>query len=121
MDVLFQIGKELAALEARVKAMEGGGKCSCKSGSREAKDSELPKEQLATVKQLRSKHKEIIAGFNKVLKEAKLPPSLVVGKFTLMDKDVMEGDDVDLCCMSCLNGSDGYEYCCDYNNCACCD
>lgn len=120
MEALFQIGKELASLEARVRVIEDG-KCSCKSKSRGIKDTNLPKEQLAAVKQLRSKHAEVFAGFNKVLRDLKLPESLVVGRLTLVDKhDLVGVDDEDQCCMCCLNGSDGYEYCCDYAGCSCC-
>lgn len=121
MEVLFQIGKELATLYARVKAIEDG-KCSCKSKSRGVKDEDLPKEQLAAMKQIRRKHAEIFAGFNKVLKDLQLPQGLAVGRLTLMDKaDLVGLDDEDQCCMSCLNGSGGYEYCCDYAGCSCCD
>lgn len=121
MEVLFQIGKELAALEARVKKIEGDD-CGCKSRTRGVKDANLPKEQQAVVKQLRSNHADIFAAFNKVLKDFKLPPGLAVGRFNLMDKaDLVGVDDEDRCCMSCLNGSGGYEYCCDYAGCSCCD
>ena len=121
MEILFQVGKELATLEARVKAIEEG-ECSCKGKGRAAKDSELPKEQLATVKQLREKHAKIFAGFNKVLKDLKIPGSVVVGRFTLKyPQDLVGVDDEDQCCICCLDGAGGYEYCCDYAGCSCCD
>jgi hypothetical protein len=121
MDALFQIGKELASLEARVKVIEagtGGGK----SESLRLKDAMLPKEQLATIKQIRSIHVALAAEFNKVLKDLKLPENLVVGRVTLVDRKGLVGvDDEDQCCMCCLDGSGGYEYCCDYAGCSCCD
>jgi hypothetical protein len=121
MEVLFQIGKDLAALQARVDAIESS-KCSCKSKGRSLKDSELPKERLAELKQLRAKHAQLFAGFNKVLKDLKLPAGLAVGRITLMDKGKLVGeDDEDICCICCLDGSGGYEYCCDYAGCSCCD
>lgn len=120
MNALFQIGKEFANLEARVRAIEGA-KCSCKARSRAIKDSSLPKQQLVAIEQLRGKHAEVFAEFNKILRELKLPEGLVVGRFTLMDERDLAGvDDEDQCCICCLNGSDGYEYCCDYAGCSCC-
>lgn len=121
MEVLFQIGKDVAALEARVRAIEDKH-CSCKSKSQAVQDADLPKEQLTTLKQIRSKHAAIFAGFNKVLKDLKLSEKLAVSRITLVPEGSLVGvDDEDQCCMSCLNGSDGYEYCCDYAGCQCCD
>jgi hypothetical protein len=121
MDALFQIGKELASLEARVKSIEVG-RGAVKSESLKLKDAALPKEQLATIRQIRSIHVALAAEFNKVLRDLKLPENLVLGRVTLVDRASLVGvDDLDQCCMSCLNGSGGYEYCCDYAGCSCCD
>ena len=119
MDALLQIGKDLASLEARMNALESA-KCSCKSKARGLKDSKLPRDQRAVVTELRAHHAEIFAALNAILKKFKLPEGLVLGSFKLVDASRLKEDDVDMCCICCADGSGGYEYCCDYNGCACC-
>ena len=118
MDALFQIGKDLAELQMRVKAIESGD-CGCKKGKRRrALAADLPKEQKALFSQVKASRAELIAGFNEVLKKLKLAVKL--DGFTLVDPGVIR-DDEDQCCMCCaLDGQSGWQYCCDYSGCSSC-
>ena len=61
MEALFQIGKELGALTARVSALEFKGKCHCGSQTKEAVVSLLSPAQREILLQLRKAHKEIFS------------------------------------------------------------
>lgn len=120
MEALFQIGKDLGTLEARVKALESSAKCGCRSKTTGVAESALPKEQKAILAEVRSKHKEIVAGFNDVLKRLKLADRVKIDGFQLVDIGFAR-DDEDQCCMCCnLDGQSGWQYCCDYSGCSTC-
>jgi hypothetical protein len=119
MEALFQIGKDLGALESRVKALESAGKCDCK-GSRRASVASLPAEQKKTFQEIKDKHEQIVAGINDVLKRLKLADRVKLDGFTLVDVGVNR-DDEDQCCMCCsLDEQSGWQYCCDYSGCSSC-
>lgn len=117
MDALFQVGKDLGALEVRVKALETSGKCGCKS---KTTMTALPKETKAVLAEIKAKHNELVSGFSDVLKKLKLSDRVKIDGFQLVDIDVIR-DDVDRCCMSCkLDEQSGWQYCCDYSECSTC-
>lgn len=118
MEAIYQIGKEIGDLAARVGALEAS-ECNCKK--KKARSSKrVPKAQQAILADVRDKHPEIIAGFNDVLKKLKLSDRVKVGGINLVDADVGV-DDEDICCMCCeLDGQSGWTYCCDYYNCSSC-
>ena len=119
MDALFQIGKDLGALESRVKALEGGGDCGCK-GKRQANMASLPAAQKATFREIKDKREQLVAGINDLLKKLKLADRVKLDGLTLVDIGVVR-DDEDQCCMCCaLDGQSGWQYCCDYSGCSSC-
>ena len=120
MEALFQIGKDLGALEARVRSLESH-KCDCKGGRRKAvADADLPPEQREILSRVREEHFRLVSGFNQVLKEAGIADKVKIDGFTLVDVGV-DRDDVDYCCMSCYLGEkSGWQYCCDFDNCSSC-
>jgi hypothetical protein len=81
-------------------------------------DSDLPEKEQALLKEVRGKHAELVAGFNKVLKEVGLDAR--INGFRLVSGSRAEGDDVDHCCMTCVEPDGPYEHCCDFENCATC-
>ena len=117
MEAMYQIGKEIGDLAARVSALEGG-KCNCRK--KETSRMPLPKAQQAILAEIKEKHADIIAGFNDVLKKYKLSDRVKVGGINLVDV-VTRLDDEDQCCMSCnIDGQSGWQYCCDYSACSSC-
>lgn len=120
MEALFQIGKDLGALEARVRSLETSD-CDCHSKRRGTREADLPAEQRAILAEVKEKHDQLVAGFNKVLKQVKLADRVKIDGFQLVDVGVDREDDVDQCCMSCqLDGQSGWQYCCDYQGCSTC-
>src|SRR5690348_581759 len=119
MEALFQIGKELGALEARVRSLEAAD-CGCKSKGAKKPGAEPPEEQRAILAQVTAKHGQIVKGFNEVLKELGLGTLVKINGFHLVGVDVRQ-DDEDQCCMCCqLDEQSGWQYCCDYQGCATC-
>jgi hypothetical protein len=119
MDALYEIGKNLGALETRVAALEDK-KCGC-TGNRRANTAKLPTKQKAIFAEIKSKHEDIVTGFNEVLKKLKLADRVKLDGFTLVDVGVNREDDEDMCCMCCsLDGQSGWQYCCDYTGCSSC-
>jgi hypothetical protein len=120
MDALLQIGKDLARLDGRVTSLEANGHPGCRSKATGYPESALPKEQKAMIAEVRSKHKDIVAGFNDVLKRLKLSDRVKLDGYQLVDIGLAR-DDEDMCCMCCnLDGQSGWQYCCDYTECSTC-
>ncbi len=117
MEALFQIGKELGALTARVSALESKGKCHCGSQTKEAVVSSLSPAQREILLQLRKAHKEIFSGINDVLKQHGLGDKIKVSGLRLIDVDISVNPKSELCCYCCLDGS----YCCNGDCEPCCD
>ena len=117
MEALFQIGKELGALTARVSALESKGKCHCDSKTKEAVVSLLSPAQREILLQLRKAHKEIFSGINDVLKQHGLGDKIKVSGLRLIDVDIPVNPKSELCCYCCLDGS----YCCNGDCEPCCD
>ena len=118
MEALYQMGKEMGALEARISALEAGRCRGDEERSGAAKP--LPKAQKALLSEIKVKHSEIIDGFNDVLKKLKLSDRLKIGGINLVDVGVRL-DDEEECCMCChLDGQSGWQYCCDFQQCSTC-
>lgn len=117
MEAMYQIGKEIGELAARVGALETRG-CRCR-GDRKPRAG-LPKAQQAMLAEIEEKHSEIVAGFNEVLRKLKLHDRIKVGGINLVDGGVRL-DDEEQCCMCCkLDEQSGWQYCCDYSGCSTC-
>ena len=83
MEALFEIGKELGALEARVRSLETK-RCGCGSAkTRKVSEAELPAEQRTILAEVRDKHATLVAGFNQVLKDLELADRVKIDGFQL--------------------------------------
>lgn len=117
MEAIYQIGKEIGDLSARVSALEAG---QCNGKRKPGLPRPLPKAQQAILSEVRERHSEIIAGFNDVLKKLKLSDRVKVGGINLVDAGTRL-DDEEECCMCChLDGQSGWQYCCDFRGCSTC-
>jgi len=120
MEILFQIAKDFAALDGRVKKLESA-KCSCKKSEwKRVPEADLPKEQKAILSKMRAKHPEIVTGVRALFKKLGLPADLRLSSIAVVDGRV-QLDDEDQCCMCCeLDDTSGWQYCCDYSGCSTC-
>lgn len=137
MEALFQIGKEIGEIRARIDKLEGEGQCDCKSPrsgkdcrckSRrrgELKESELTQHQRRVLTFLRRNHKKIFETLNQVMASEALAVEPAVGEklflmsFKLISSekqaqvtDEYRGD----CCLCCPGGI----WCCDISQCSTC-
>jgi hypothetical protein len=117
MEALFQIGKELGALTARVLALESQ-KCGCGGSKRgELPTEAMTNEQREVLQQLRKSHKDIFARINEVLREYNLGDKIKARGLRLVNVNVPITPHSDLCCYCCLDG----HYCCNFDCDPCCD
>ena len=122
MEALFQIGKELGALTARVSTLETKEKCRCGSKGKEVSkgamsNEVMSNEQREILSQLRKSHKDIFAAINNVLKQFDLGNKIKVSGLRLVDVNVPINPQSDLCCYCCFDGN----YCCNGDCTPCCD
>ena len=118
MEALYQMGKDLGALEARVSTLESH-RCKCRGGKGGA-GKPVPEEQKAILAEVRKRHADIVAGFGDVLRKLGLSDKVKVAGINLVDLGV-QLDDEDQCCMCCqLDGQSGWHYCCDFRSCSSC-
>jgi hypothetical protein len=117
MEALFQIGKELGALTARVSALESKEKCGCGSKSKGLPLGALSNQQREILLKLRKSHKEIFAGINNVLEQHGLGDKIKVSGLRLVDVDIPQNPKSEVCCYCCLDGN----YCCNADCTPCCD
>src|SRR5687767_14623082 len=118
MEALFQIGKDLGALSARVAALESKGDCNCGSKSREVPLSALPEKQREALLQLRKNHKKLFTSINALLK----PYKVKLTGLRMVDIDVPRpAAGSDECCYCCSNDDvSGWDYCCSDDCSPCC-
>jgi hypothetical protein len=124
VETLYQIGKDLEKLNARVLSLEVKGKCNCHSESSGIPISDLPEGQREILLQLRKNHKEIFAKLNDVLKQFGLGGKGKISEFHLVDINRPRpsvGAGSDDCCYCCSNeGVSGYDMCCSDDCTPCC-
>ncbi len=117
MEALFQIGKELGTLSARVTALESKD-CNCGSKSRAVPLSALPEKQRETLLKLRKNHKEIFTRINDVLKGLDLKVTTVHMVGIDVPRPAAGGDE---CCYCCSNDDvSGWDCCCSDDCSPCC-
>lgn len=116
MEALFQIGKELGALTARVAALELH-KCRCGSKRGELSSETMTSQQRETLQQLRRSHNAIFAGINELLKQHNLGDKIKVSGLRLVDVNFPINPQSEVCCYCCLDGN----YCCNADCTPCCD
>ena len=124
MEALFQIGKEIGTLTARVSALESKDHCDCKSKTKGIPISALPEKQREILVQLRKNHKDIFADMNEVLKRYGLGDKVKVSTFHLNELGVARpnaGAGSDECCYCCSNDDvSGWDWCCSDECIPCC-
>ena len=124
MEALYQIGRDLGALSARVSALETKGGCGCgKAKSRGIPLSQQTEEQRHVTMQLRKSHKEMFAALNEVIAQFGLADKVRIGTVGLVNvgrPSVSAGTDD--CCFCCATPGDvsGPDYCCSDNCEPCC-
>ena len=117
MEALFQIGKDLGTLSARVTALEAKG-CNCGSKSTAVAPSTLPQRQRETLMRLRRNHKEVFTRINDILRQFDVKVTMV----RMVDMDVPRpAAGSDECCYCCSNDDvSGWDYCCSDDCSPCC-
>ena len=123
MEALFQIGKELGSLTARVSALETKGPCNCGPKNKGTPLSELSDKEREITLKLRKNHKKLFAGINGLLKQYGLADQIRVSTVRFVGADVPRviGAGTDDCCFCCQNeGVSGPDYCCSDNCEPCC-
>ncbi|HUO98187.1 MAG TPA: hypothetical protein VMU01_05940 [Rhizomicrobium sp.] len=123
MEALFEIGKELGSLTARVSALETKKDCGCgKAKSRGVPLSQMTDTQREVTVHLRKSHKELFKALNEVIAQFGLAEKVRVGTLGLVNvgrPSVSAGTDD--CCFCCSNeGVSGWDYCCSDNCEPCC-
>lgn len=125
MEAIFQIGKELGELRARIETLETTKrKCGCDGRQRALTEAELTDTQRQSLAILRANHGKIVEAFNTALEsvgvKAALKENLVVAGYTVMTVEEhlrRRGfSDRPTCCICCPDGS----YCCDDYGCGSC-
>lgn len=126
MDSLYEIGKDVGEVRARLQKLEQqAGGCGCKlrgsTGSLGLSIAEMSSAQRKTVAFLQSNHARVVAALNAALESLELDKEagerIVVSGFQLAPASIVNQRPRDNIC--CLCQRDGV-YCCDDQGCGTC-